>query len=473
MARFFRRLPRRRPLAALALLALIAASAVAVTAMLAHLPGRGARSSGLVLADPRPAAAFPLKVEAGKRYLVDAGGAPFLIQGDAAWSLIADLTRAEVDIYLADRHARGFNTLLVNLIEHQFARKAPSNANGDAPFTEPGDFTKPNEAYFRHADWVLGRARAMGFMVLLTPAYIGFSGDDQGWWRSMAKAGPDAMRGYGEFLGRRYAGYDNIIWVNGGDYDPPDKALVGAVAAGLKAAAPQQLHTAHNGPETVVPEFWRGSPWLDLTTLYTYQPVCQRAAEAYREPGGRPAFLIESTYEDEHDAGPQRVRQHAYSALLCGASGQVFGNNPIWHFGHPGLFPAPTDWWHALGSQGAQSMTHLVNLFQGVPWWELRPDLDGTLVVAGRAEGMEQAVGALTADRKLALVYLPTAREISIDLGKFDGKVVSARWIDPSSGKETDAGGSVETSGGRKSFTPPGQNAAGDGDWVLVLRVAN
>jgi hypothetical protein len=44
---------------------------------------------------------------------------------------------------------------------------------------------------------------------------------------------------------------------------------------------------------------------------------------------------------------------------------------------------------------------------------------------------------------------------------------VSARWFDPTDGSFVTAPG--EAQGGKQSFTPPPQNAAGDGDWVLVL----
>ena len=73
-------------------------------------------------------AVFPLSIKPGERYLVDAVGRPFLIQGDTAWSLIADLIRGNADLYLEDRHARGFNTILVSLIEAKFATNAPANA---------------------------------------------------------------------------------------------------------------------------------------------------------------------------------------------------------------------------------------------------------------------------------------------------------------------------------------------------------
>lgn len=105
-----------------------------------------------------PQAHFPLKVASTGRYLEDASGTPFLMIGDAAWSLIAGLTREDADVYLQDRRCRGFNTLLVNLIEYRFLRDPPRNAYRTAPFTAAGDFTSLNDAYFDHAEWVIGRA---------------------------------------------------------------------------------------------------------------------------------------------------------------------------------------------------------------------------------------------------------------------------------------------------------------------------
>ncbi len=107
-------------------------------------------------------ASFPLAVLDGTRHFTDSAGDPFLLQGEAAWALMAQLRREEVDAYLADRKAKGFNTLLVSLIEHKFADQAPANQNGDPPFVVPGDFSMPNEAYFAHADWVLRPRRGRG-----------------------------------------------------------------------------------------------------------------------------------------------------------------------------------------------------------------------------------------------------------------------------------------------------------------------
>src|SRR5262249_30264928 len=107
---------------------------------------------------PPPKGLFPLGVSADGGSLVTADGRPFLLHGEAAWSLIVQLTTADAMRYLADRHGRGVDAIIVNLIEHLYSDHPPSNAAGDAPFTSPGDFSTPNEAYFMHADQVIDLA---------------------------------------------------------------------------------------------------------------------------------------------------------------------------------------------------------------------------------------------------------------------------------------------------------------------------
>ncbi len=51
----------------------------------------------------------PLRISENHRYLIDAQDRPFLLQGDAAWSLIANTTKEEAIHYLDNRRAKGFN----------------------------------------------------------------------------------------------------------------------------------------------------------------------------------------------------------------------------------------------------------------------------------------------------------------------------------------------------------------------------
>jgi hypothetical protein len=420
-------------------------------------------------APPAAGAAFPLSVAPGGRFLQDKAGKPFLLHGDTAWSLMAELTREEVELYLQDRRARGFNTLLVSLIEARFATKAPANIYGEAPFLKVGDFATPNEAYFAHAEWVLQRIEDLGFAVLLTPAYIGARGTDQGWYTDMARNGSERLRDYGRYVGRRFGRFKNIIWVNGGDDNPPDPALVRAVAEGIRETMPDALHTAHCAAETSAAEIWGAEPWLQVNNAYTYGAVYNAVAREYWRLRPMPVFLIESTYEAEHGVSEQQLRAQAYSALLAGAFGQVFGNNPIWHFSGPTLFPAATDWRTALSSRGTQSMSHLQKLFGGLPWWTLEPDFDRRLVVDGIGKGLDRLAAAQDRDGKLAVVYLPTIRTIGVDMGRLSSAGMTARWYDPSAGTYAAIEGPPLPPGAVRHFKPGGPNAAGFEDWVLVL----
>ncbi|MFD1981396.1 DUF4038 domain-containing protein [Mesorhizobium newzealandense] len=433
------------------------ASALIATILLA------AMSTGSPACESDSGTQFPLRVESGKHYPTDKGGRPFFMHGDTAWSLIADLEEEEAYLYLDDRKARGFNTVLINLLEHRFSRNAPANAYSERPFADNGDFVVPNEAYFAHADRILQRACELGFLVLLAPAYLGYGGGGDGWYQEMAAAGAERLEAYGRFVGRRYRHFDNIMWVNGGDYNPPDKSLVSAVAEGIRETDPEALQTAHNAPETAALDYWRGEPWLSINNVYTYEPV--HAAALVQHAGDMPYFLIESAYENEHGADTRRLRAQAYQAILSGAFGHLFGNNPIWHFGGPGLWPVEMSWQKALDSPGARSMQVLHEYFSSIKWWELEPDTGNDFLIGGQGNYHARTMSARTTGGSLAVVYLPNGRGITLDLAKLAGPHVSARWVDPSTGGSEAAPGSPFSADVRY-FEPPKGNHA---DWILEL----
>jgi hypothetical protein len=426
-----------------------------------------------------PAAVFPLHVEAGKRYLVDASGSPFLLHADTAWSLIADLSIADAELYLEDRRRKGFNTVIVNLLERKFATKAPNNLSGDPPFTKPDNYDTPNPAYFAHADRVIKLAASKDLLVLLVPSYLGFRGGSEGWYSVMSKHSRAQMRDYGRFLGQRYAGYKNILWVHGGDFNPPidDKPLVNEIALGIREFDTRSLHSVHGAPETSALGYWAGETWLQINNIYTYTDVSSKARAEYGNP--LPFFLIESRYENDNvpEGNEQRIRVQAYQALLSGAMGHAFGNNPVWHFTHAGIFPvSPQDWKQWLDSAGARSMVHLRALFSAREWWRLEPDFSDALVTKGKAGSgvpFDRAVAAKASDGSFALVYMPTARALTVHFGQMAGPNVSARWYDPANGQFSAVVGSpFAKSAGARVLRVPGVNRSTTGwftDWVLVL----
>lgn len=414
---------------------------------------------------------FPLRIAENKRYLTDADGRPFLLHGDTAWSLIADLSREDARHYLEDRKRRGFTAVLVNLIEHRFARNAPRNFYGVAPFNVADDFATPNEDYFSHADWILEHAARLGLLVVLAPAYLGYNGGREGWYRAMRTCGAEELRAYGHFLGSRYARFDNIVWLHGGDFNPPDRSLTAAIAEAIRAEAPRALHSAHCAPGTAASRFWGDQPWLDIDTLYTYDPVhLQARAELEKQRGTRPIILLESVYEDEHGAGAHRIRKQAYAALLSGACGHIYGNNPVWHFDGPGVFDAPRDWRAALDSAGARSMTSLAALFRDLPWWTFVPDFENRLLVTGAGDDRDRALAAYVKAGGYALVYAPAQRSLAVDTSLLADGRIRARWYDPAAGTLHPNAIPDWPSYHIQQLHTPGANGQGDADWVLVLR---
>jgi hypothetical protein len=389
-----------------------------------------------------------------------------LLHGDSAWSLIGDLKREDAELYLDDRQKRGFNTLVVSLIERRFSTNAPRNAYGRDPFLSWGDFSRPNDRYFDDAEWVLRRAYERGFLVLLTPAYAGFDGAEQGWMREMAAAGPAALEAYGQYVGRRFRDLPNIIWVLGGDHDVADKSLVRAIVKGIQSAGGTSLMTAHSAPDTITSSYWKGEPWLDIDTVYTYSDVYQQVLERYRQSSSRPILMLESAYEGEHGSTEQSLRTTAYGAILAGAAGQIFGNNPIWHFSGPGIYESDIAWRQALPSRGAQSMTHLKNFFDRLRWWELEPDAGNSLI---HTEGPGRALSASSLDGSLKVIYLTGVSSIVVRSQNRKGSASEVQWFDPSTG-EYRPPQKVNSAEKLVLEVPSARNGMQFDDWVLTIR---
>lgn len=410
----------------------------------------------LVCACTAPAAGpYPVRIGPDHRHLVDQSGKAFLIQGDAPWSLISGLTTEEAELYLDTRRRQGFNSIIVNLIEHKF--RGPVNRHGDGPFLTPGDFSTPNEKYFEHADLVIRMAADRGMQVFLAPIYLGYIGTDEGWIEETLANGPEKCRGWGRYVGKRYRDFDNLVWMIGGDRNP-DKARddVDAIVAGLKEFDNRHVFTAHCHPENSAMDQYGNDGWLQLNATYTYNIVHRMLLADYNRHPVMPFFLEESTYEGEHNASAVQIRRQAYWAILCGATGQFMGNRPVWLF-DPG-------WQAALNSTGAQDMTRWGELFRSRPWYELVPDEKHEMVVDGLGEfrGLDYLAAARTADGGTVIAYMPTARTLTMEMSKVAGQQAKASWFNPRTGKWDPAGDYPTT--GKRQFTPPG-----DGDWVLVL----
>lgn len=420
---------------------------------------------------------FPLKVSKNRRYLVDQHGKPFLIVGDSPQSLIGDLTLKQASFYLANRKKAGFNAIWVDLLCTTYTACLPdgSTVDGIAPFLTQGDLSTPNPAYFARVDAVLRMAAHDGIVVFLDPIETG------GWLDALRKNGVAKDRAYGEFLGRRYKHFPNIVWWNGNDFqswqDPSDDADVLAVAHGIHSTDPHQLQTVelnYYASGSLDDPRWRSVIRLD--GAYTYYATYAEVLKEYERKDFMPVYMQEAGYEFEQNLSwispgtTETLRRQEYWTALSGATGQFYGNHYTWQF----LY----DWEHHLDTAGSKQFGYLSRLLESLPWYRLHPDIHHHVVTSGYGTfdpeanvlSSDYVTAASTRNGRLALAYLPSGGTVTVNMGHFAARV-RVRWFDPTDGRFRGSG-AYRRNRGLARLTAPQRNSAGDDDWLLVLTAA-
>jgi hypothetical protein len=410
--------------------------------------------------------AFPVAVSPNHRYLIDQQGKPFMMVGDSPQCLSANLSPADMDFFFSNRRSHGFNTAWVNLLCGPYTRGADdaSTFDGIKPFLHEDDLSTPNPDYFARMDTMVQLAARHGITLLLDPA-------ETGSFRDLLKSnGLEKSRSYGAFLGERYKAAPNIIWMLGNDYQkdqwgPYDPFEI-ALSKGIRNTDPAKLQTVElnyymstSYDDSVWP------PLIDLASAYTYYPTYDAVLKAYNSKPTQPVFMVEANYEFENNTrGPkttdETLRRQEYWTMLSGATGQLYGNGYTWGLNEK-------DWKDHFDTKAVTEFGLMVKLLSGRAWQDLVPDQSHSFLVDGAgkysSEGdvlkNQYATAAVTRDGTLGVVYVPTARKLSIDLSKLRSGA-RARWFDPTDGSLHPASSPFET---------PGKNAAGDHDWVLLL----
>jgi len=438
--------------------------------------GNSSAQATSVSATTKTGPVYPVTVSANRRYLVDQNNVPFLIVGDAPHSLFVNLSEADAATYFANRMALGFNAVWIQLLCNTYTggRADGSTYDGIIPFTTPGDFATPNAAYFSRVDDMIRLAAQYGITVFVDPV------DTGGWMDALRSNGVSADRTFGQYLGNRYKNFDNIVWLNGNDFQTygtsSDDAVVQAVALGIKDMDTRHIQTIELNyyvSASLDDSTW--APIIQLDAAYSYYPTYAEVLQEYNRSTFMPTFFVEGNYEFASQVGnagtPDVLRHQEYWAMLSGATGQIYGNSVLYFFN--------AGWQNYLNTPGAIQVGYLKALFEAYRWYDLVPDQNHTLVTAGygtfsssgTVTSSDYATAALTPDGSQGMVYLPSLGTITVNMARFSG-TVTAQWYDPSNGTFTAIAGSPFSNAATHQFTPLGNNSTGYGDWVLVLAAA-
>jgi hypothetical protein len=419
-----------------------------------------------------------LKISENKRFLVFEDGTPFYYLGDTGWELFHRLNKEETEKYLENRRTKGFTVVQAVALAELDGLNTP-NAEGNKPLID-NDPLKPNESYFAHVDWVIKKAQEKGIFIGLLPTW-GDKVDPNSWGKGPKIFNKENGYKYGQWIGRRYKDFPNIIWINGGDRDGggDNTAVWNAIGEGIKLVDKNHLMTFHPWGERSSSEWFQESSWLDFNMCQTghgqrsYAIYKRIIVRDYDLKPVKPCFDGEPRYED-HPVGwnpsvlgwfdDADIRQAMYWNLFSGGFGHTYGCHPIWQMLTPGRDPvglARHNWYDVLDLPGAFELIHARRLIESRPFLSRVPDQ--SLIVPAYFPETDYVVA--TRGDGYVFVYFPTGWSADIRLDKIGAKTLNAIWFDPRKG-ETKLFETIPGTGIRK-FTPP---TSGRGnDWVLIL----
>lgn len=421
-----------------------------------------------------------LKISADSRHITHKNGKPFFWLGDTAWELFHRTDKKEADLYLENRAAKGF-TVIQAVVLAELEGLTVANTMGEKPLHD-NDPEQPNEAYFKHVDYIINKANKLGMFVGLLPTW----GDkfNQAWGVGPEIFTPENAYAYGRYLGKRYKG-KAVIWILGGDRNPADEddlAIIRKMAAGIReAVGSRQLITMHPQGGSNSAEWFHEDDWLDFNMFQSghgklNNPNYQVTEKLYHMTPTKPVLDGEPLYEDHPiNWNPEEgwfdefeSRRAGYWSMLAGACGHTYGNHNIWQLWLPERTPisaARTPWTQSLNYPGAFQAGFMKAFFESFEWQKLMPK-QGIIENAPKDPGKEM-VAALASDGSLLLAYSPYGANFQLNLREIKAQQITISWFNPRNGEFIDVGTIEKTN--IMDFDPPSDEKRGN-DWVLVVK---
>lgn len=418
-----------------------------------------------------------LKVSPDHRFLQTTSGKPFFWLGDTAWELFHRLNREEADLYLKNRADKGFTVIQAVVLAEIDGLNKP-NPYGDKPLIN-NDPIKPNEAYFKHVDYIVKKAEKLGLIIAMLPSW----GDkwNKAWGLGPEIFTPENARIFGEYIGARYKN-NAIVWVMGGDRnieDQNDRDIIEAMAGGIKKGdGGKHLMTFHPTGARSSSEFFKDAAWIDFhmsqtghskeSKNYKFNLKNRALSPVHPHVDGEPRYEDHPNefnpgkfgWMDDFDA-----RQTAYWSMLSGAMGHTYGNHNIWQFysGQNPISWARTHWKVALNHPGSMQAGLMRRLFEKRSWQRLVPDQ--SIIAQDNPETVEYDVAAISQDGDFLMAYLSYGRKTIISTKNLKANKLIGWLFNPRDGHTISLGTFDNT--GTKEIKPHSEGRGSD--WVVII----
>lgn len=421
----------------------------------------------------------PIRIAKDRRHFEHEDGTPFFWLGDTWWMGLVKRLEWPRDFQelVADRRAKGFTVvqLVAGLYPDMPAFDERGLGDGGLPWEKL--YARIRPAYFDAADRRIGHLVEQG----IVPCILGTWGYHLPW------LGVPKMKQHWRYIIARWgawpviwcaAGEQAMPWYNSGNKQAETEQLRREwteVIQCIKQTDPfHRLLTTH--PRRNARDELLDPSLLDFEMQQTghgrtAEQHAAAALEAWRRQPPVPVISGESRYEAleiKPPLGTREARQAFWAHMLnSGCAGHTYGANGVWQVNLPdkrfGASPGGHDWggtpWRdAMRLPGSTQVALARRFLLRLPWHQLQP---ATNLVEGATSC------AATQDGRWVLAYTVSGKGVIVQLGRLPEDAIPG-WFDPTSGNFRE--GQPEENDGARTYEPPGQNAAGDKDWLLVLR---
>ncbi len=417
----------------------------------------------------------PIRLSENRRNFVTADGRSFFYLADTAWTITTRLTLDEVDEYLADRSAKGFN--VVQLVVVPWGARSSGNRAGAMPFIDD-DMGRPNPEYFDHVEAVLDRIEAKR----MYPAVVPF------WLAGLPEPAPNEARAYhayATYLGQRF-GKRQMFWLLGADRAAdPYREIIRDFATELSRSSGRKdsLMTHHPQGGQSSSRWFHNDEWLDFNMIQSGHnldlPHYRLIDQDYARQPVKPVLDGESAYENlvnnlqQYEPGARLVtaydvRRQTYQNVFAGAAGIAYGCCEIYEFFRDGdskaRWTVGTPWRDALKLPGSTQVGHLAKLIESRSPLDRMPDQ--SLIASPNPDEPARHMKALRDKHgQWAYVYSPTGDAFKLDPVPLKQNRLKAHWFNPRDGQSGEAFPIAATA--VSELRPP--TAGPDQDWVLIV----
>jgi len=424
----------------------------------------------------------PVRVAEDGRHFAYADGTPFFWLGDTWWMGLVKRLQWPGDFQklAADRKEKGFTVVQIVAGLYPDMPAFDERGLGDEGFPWERSYTRIRPEYFDAADRRIQYLVEQGLM----PCILGCWGYHLPW------LGQEKMKQHWRYLIARWGALP-VVWCVSGEqampwYNSRNREIETQqlrrewteVIRSIRAIDPfKRLITTHpriNARDEVLDPALLDFEMQQSGHRSPTEQHAHKALQAWNRSPFVPVISGESRYEAleiKPTLGAREARQAFWAHLLnSGCAGHTYGANGIWQVNLPGQrfgkSPGGNDWggtsWRdAMNLPGSMQLSRAKKFLLTLPWYQLVP---ATNVFSGATSA------AVTADGRCALAFSAGGQVVSLDPARLNGSA-RAQWFDPACGELKAAKAEPVRKEASVEFVPPGKNASGDSDWILLLTV--